>query len=77
MLKNLNDLLCLQFKLHKRVLDYGKIEWQCDVKSFLSLSHITLLLPYYINDFKVFARFSEIGSLFPYFSIYLRDDIYF
>ena len=24
----------------------------------------------YINDFKVFARFSEISSLFPYFSIY-------
>ena len=35
MLKHLNDLLCLQFKPCKWVLDYGKIEWYCGFKSFL------------------------------------------
>ena len=35
MLKHLNDLLCLQFKPCKWVLDYSKIEWYCGFKSFL------------------------------------------
>ena len=72
MLKNLNDLLCLQFKLHKRVLDYGKIEWQCDVKSFLSLSYITLLLPYYIRCTSTILKFlQDFLKLALFFLIFL------
>ena len=29
-----NSLLCFQFKRRKWVLDHGKIEWYCDIKSF-------------------------------------------
>ena len=34
MLKHLNGLLCVQFNCPKWVLEYGKIEWYCGIKSF-------------------------------------------
>ena len=49
MIKGLNSLLCLRFKRHKRLLNYCKIGCYCGVKSFLSLSHITLLFPFYVR----------------------------
>ena len=57
MLKHLNGLLYLQFKLRKWVFECGKIEWYRGIKSFLPLLNITL------NDFKVLARFSETSFL--------------
>ena len=63
MLKHLNGLLCLQFKRCKWVLDYDKIEWSCDIKSFVPLSNITLHFPLYVRC--------------PYYlSINLQDNIY-
>ena len=50
MLKHLN-LLCLQFKLRKWVLDYGKTEWYCGITNFLSLSNITLFVKYHLLTF--------------------------
>ena len=63
MLEHLNSLLCLQFKHCKRVLDYGKIEWYCGIKSFLSLSNIPFSLVRYPSNFKILTRFSEISSV--------------
>ena len=63
MLEHLNSLLCLQFKRCKRVLDYGKIEWYCGIKSFLSLSNIPFSLVRYPSNFKILTRFSEISSV--------------
>ena len=63
MLEHLNSLLCLQFKRCKRVLDYGKIEWCCGIKSFLSLSNIPFSLVRYPSNFKILTRFSEISSV--------------
>ena len=39
----------MRFKRHKRVLNYCKIGCYCIVKSFLSLSQITLLFPFYVR----------------------------
>ena len=74
MLKHLNALFCLQFKYRKWVLDYLNIEWCCGIKSFLSLSNITLLFSLYdrcpstilkfLQDFLKLALFSLSFDIF-------------
>ena len=59
MLKHLNGSLCLQLKRRKLVLDYGKLEWYCGIKSFLSLSNITLLFPLYVRCLSTISKFLQ------------------
>ena len=51
--------LTLQFKHHKWVLDYGKIEWRCGIKCFLSLSNITLLSLLYVTCPSAILKFLQ------------------
>ena len=76
MLKNLNGLLRLHFERRKWVLDYGKKDWYCGIKSLPLLSNITFLFPLHVGCPSKILKLLQ-DSLLPLSFHISSDDIYF